>query len=489
MKYPSTEFDNAVAAVFHGTNTAEDTATLRELLRTNQDAQDEYLWRAELHGTLASGSLEFSRAAADSMNYDLQSVEVQAAPLSGDSSYAQWGFRSSSALVAVLAVVILGGGLWMWHDSQTGSVETGNPNDASVATIADLGDSRWMDLAVKLSAGDAVRVGQRIELSSGKVEVLFNTGARLSIVGPAIVEPLASNRVFLTFGEVNLLAETPESKGFTVVTPTSEFVDISTAFTARVSPDGLSRLNVTEGEVDVVLKGVEQAPRLRAGETLYVEPGERQIMTRIEEGDGTFAFRFPSIRPPSADDYADQARGVATIRVAQGKLKSQTGKSGPVTVLTDGKGQSHQDAPSESAFFADGTRGSFLIDLGQEVSISRVNSYSWHQHETNESHRHRARQEFTLYGYSGDQLPDLFLPPSESGWDRIARVNSDHFFEVSTPLDRPAQQACSIAAARGEIGRYRYLLWEVNGRTLFGEIDVYGSPLSDILKSKPREFN
>ena len=140
----------------------------------------------------------------------------------------------------------------------------------------------------------------------------------------------------------------------------------------------------------------------------------------------------------------------------------------------------HQDAPRESAFFADRSRGSFLIDLGREISIAKVNSYSWHQHETNESHRHRARQQFTLYGYFGDQLPDLTRSPSESGWTRIARVNSDRFFEVVSALDRPAQQACSITAAQGEVGRYRYLLWEVRGHTFFGELDVFGSPTTEL---------
>ena len=58
----------------------------------------------------------------------------------------------------------------------------------------------------------------------------------------------------------------------------------------------------------------------------------------------------------------------------------------------------------------------------------------------------------------------------------IARVNTDRFFEVHEPLERPAQQACSIAAARGEIGRFRYLLWVTEGHTFFGEFDVFGSP-------------
>ena len=47
---------------------------------------------------------------------------------------------------------------------------------------------------------------------------------------------------------------------------------------------------------------------------------------------------------------------------------------------------------------------------------------------------------------------------------------------VGTRLDRPAQQACSITAARGSLGRYRYLLWEINRNTFFGEFDGFGAP-------------
>jgi hypothetical protein len=476
MKFPSRDFDNAVAALCHGTVSDDALTELHELLRTDADARDEYLWRVEVHGKLAAGSLDFSRSAdIDETDNDW---EANATPPLPANIERRRNTQSIMVVAALLAIVAMGGGLWMWHSSRSTVVEP-----ETVARFTELRDSRWMDPTTQVSSGDAIRNGQRIELSSGTAAVLFNTGARLRIVGPTIVEPRTDNSVFLTLGEVHLVAETPESKGFTVVTPTSKFVDISTAFSARVSPDGLSRLNVSEGEVDVVLEGTERSPRLRAGETLYVEPGERQVMTRIEEGDGTAAFRFPTIQPPSGEDYADQSSGLATIRVASGQLKTRAGRSGPVTVLIDGKGQSRQDAPDESAFFEDHTRASFLIDLGQEIPIAGINSYSWHQNKRVESHRHRARQRFTLYGFSGDQLPDLTRLPGESGWTRIARVNSDRFFQVATPLDRPAQQACSITAAQGEIGRFRYLLWEVSGNTFFGELDVFATP--ELKRSNP----
>lgn len=370
---------------------------------------------------------------------------------------------------AAAALLILAVALW-WQGNQAPKLEL-------VARFGELVDCRWIDSDVRVQTGEAIASGRRIELSSGSAEVLFSTGAKLKLVGPAIVEARTENSVFLTLGEARLVAETAEAKGFVVETPNSKFVDISTAFTATVSPDGLSRLEVTEGEVDVVLDGFVKSSRLKAGETLYVEPGERRIITRIEPGDGTADFRFPTIPPPSREDYADQASGHATIRVAHGGLQIEPNRSGPVSVLVDGAGQSRQDSPGESAFFRSRPGGSILMDLGRVISIRQINSYSWHQHEQIEEHRERARQRFTLYGYAGDQLPGLDLPPEESGWTRIARVNSDRFFRVNDRLDRPAQQACSISAAKGNIGRFRYLLWEVKPSTFYGEFDVHGSPV------------
>ena len=479
MKFPSHEFDNAVADLCHDTIADETLVELHELLRTDAAARDEYLWRVELHGELASGRLDFqSSVELDEMGLVLDTTTDS---LTSKRHLQRRSFLLPLATVMLLVMLITVGSLWLWRISQP---QADQPE--IVARLTDLQDSSWIDPATHLSMGDAIRIGQRIELSAGSAEVRFNTGARLRIVGPAIVETRTQNSVFLTLGEVHLVAETPEAKGFTVVTPTSKVVDISTAFTATVSPDGLSRVKVSEGEVDVVLEGIEQASRLRAGETLYVEPGKRQIMTRIEKGNETAAFQFPTIQPPGHEDYADQQFGRASIRVVRGELNKGRGASGPASVLIDGKGQSHEDAPGETAFFTNNERGAFLMDLGQPISISKINSYSWHQNTTFEPQRHRAVQKFTLYGFAGDTLPDLSLPPTEGGWVRIARVNTDDFFRVEDPLDRPAQQACSITAARGEIGRFRYLLWEVEGvpgfqtksinNTFYGEFDVFGSP-------------
>ncbi len=370
------------------------------------------------------------------------------------------------------ALLILAGILW-WGASQS-------PPPRRVATFKELEECRWVNPNTSVRPGDAIAIGERIELSSGSANIVFHTGARLKLTGPAIVEARTDNSVFLTMGEAHLVAETPAAKGFIIETPNSRFVDISTAFTATVSPDGLSRLEVTDGEVDVLLAGVAKPRRLQAGVALYVEPGRLKVVTLIEAGDGTAAFRFPSIPPPSRADYADQASGNATVRVALGELQGEPKQGGPVAALIDGVGQSQQDSPRESVFFRTRSGGAVLMDLGRTVSISRINTYSWHQHEAIEEHRERARQRFVLYGFSGDEPPDIQLPPEDSGWTRIARVNSDRFFRVNERLDRPAQQACSISAAHGDIGRFRYLLWELMPNTFYGEFDVYASPVAPL---------
>jgi hypothetical protein len=373
-------------------------------------------------------------------------------------------------LAAAAALVI---GAFVFYPEM--SERLGHP--AAVARFGQLDACRWMDPATRVLSGDGIAAGERVELSAGRAELHFATGARVTLLGPAIFELRSKNGGFLTLGEVRVAAETVESKGFVLATPTSNFVDIGTAFSAGVSADGLSRLEVSEGIVDVVFNEHAPTQRLRAGETMFVEPGEKKILTRIEAGDGTAAFRFPTIPPPSADDEADLKKGLASIRVTRGRLGRDTGRlGGSVEVLLDGAGQSKQDAPRESAYFSPEADGAFVVDLGRVMPVRRIHSYSWHQHEAIAAHRERAKQRFTLYAWTGDAPPDFSLPPEEAGWTRIARVNTDESLHVEKRLDRPAQQACAITAESGDIGPFRYLLWEVQGGTFYGEIDVFSDP-------------
>lgn len=65
MRYPSDEFEDAVAAVCHGFASPAQVLRLNELLRTNPAARDEYILQLELHSRLASDPELFLSTAAD----------------------------------------------------------------------------------------------------------------------------------------------------------------------------------------------------------------------------------------------------------------------------------------------------------------------------------------------------------------------------------------------------------------------------------------
>jgi hypothetical protein len=343
-------------------------------------------------------------------------------------------------------------------------------------------DCEWVDRKLALATGALLPAGQKLELASGMVEIVFQCGADVKLQGPAIFEIQSTNSSYLTMGWLSARADTPRAHGFTVHSRTASTVDLGTEFTVMASADGHSQIRVVDGAVDVRFVSGLQSRRLGAGQSLEVEPGTPSVIARIEPGDGTPAFRFPTIEPPSNHDYADASQGHAHISVLRGKAKRD---SGPVEVLLDGKGQSRADAPRESFFFHDNTSGMILLDLGRKIPVKKVNTYSWHQHHLIPGDHLRATQKYYLYGSPHDTPPGADGDLAAAGWTLIAQVDTDEFFGLPRLDVRPAQQAVSITASDGSsIGEYRYLLWDVrpthwahqadhSANTFYGEFDVY----------------
>ena len=341
---------------------------------------------------------------------------------------------------------------------------------------------QWVNPESAPRQGDTLLAGRRLELASGQVEIVFQSGAKVTIHGPAIFEVQSTNSGFLTLGRLNARADTPQSRGFTVHSRTAATVNLGTEFTVVAAEDGHSQIRVVEGAVEVRLSNGKAQRRLGVGQSIEVEPGSPSVFARIEPGEGTAAFKFPTIEPPSRDDCADASKGLARIRVVRGHAHYD---SGPVDVLLDGKGQSKRDSPGESFFFNLNESGMILLDLGQRIPVKKVNTYSWHQRRDLPRDRTRATQKYYLYGSARATPPNAGANPAAAGWTLIAQVNTDEFFGFPRPAARPEQQAVSITATGGgPIGEYRYLLWDIRptradesamayDNTFYGEFDVY----------------
>ncbi|MCA9171489.1 MAG: hypothetical protein KDB23_27665, partial [Planctomycetales bacterium] len=189
-------------------------------------------------------------------------------------------------------------------------------------------------------------------------------------------------------------------------------------------------------------------------------------------GAATPAFDLRFMAAPSTDDLA-----------AQAKLTLLTGERDPnggeLSRLQDGAVPESDDQPSRNFFFrAGGSAGRILVDLNQLSEVAQINTYSWHSGS-------RGPQVYTLYAASG---ADGFNPQDTSqpdlvaaGWTRLADVDT-----------RPAsgtaggQYGVSMFARRGALGKFRYLLFDIQptdkddpfGHTFFSEIDVIGGPVA-----------
>lgn len=490
MKYPSADFDAAVAAACHGTIGDEPLAELLALIGSDEAACDEYLLRTAIHARLATIMPGLSPAAA-AMIPSGAGDAVHGSP-EHDAATAWHGSPWLAGLLGLAALAMLCVPAFFLGRGR--GIERGGEPAATVARpVARFGAieaAKWVAADARHEVGDPIFAGQQLELSAGTVRVDFSSGAEVSLVGPAIFDVQSGTAAELTLGRVRVTASTPESKGFTIHTRTARFVDLGTVFTAEAEPDGHCRVGVASGEVLVQVAGSASMSRLREGELMTIEPGHPQVTVRIERGEETPEFRFPSIEPPSPEDHADASRGLARVSLAEGPLLiaefDANFSSGGVDRLVDGRAQGSGDAPRESVFFAGGAKGGFLFDLGQVVSISKINSYSWHKSLFRQENHVRATQKYTVWGFAGDAPPAAERPAAGNGWERIARVDTDAFFDVVSPLDRPAQQACSITCESGSLGRYRFLLFEVHptvaphdadmDHTFYGEIDVYAEP-------------
>ena len=124
-------------------------------------------------------------------------------------------------------------------------------------------DLLWEKEEKNLSTGDGLEKGW-YRLKQGTLDVVFESGAEVSIKGPAYFAVVSSMQSFLEYGDVSVYA--PESaRNFTIKAPTMDVVDLGTKFSLSINPeDGESKVNVTEGLVNLHLKSPSEEKRLQS---------------------------------------------------------------------------------------------------------------------------------------------------------------------------------------------------------------------------------
>jgi hypothetical protein len=145
----------------------------------------------------------------------------------------------------LIPLMLIGGGclgLWM-----IGTGAKHSPG-ACTATLSREYAAVWKS-PLAIAAGSELPTGP-LALFEGTAQLTFASGAIVAVQGPAEFETLGHNRLLLRKGRITPFV--PEAaRGFTVVTPTGEVVDLGTEFSMSVAVDGKTDVFVIDGEVDV----------------------------------------------------------------------------------------------------------------------------------------------------------------------------------------------------------------------------------------------
>jgi hypothetical protein len=194
----------------------------------------------------------------------------------------------------------------------------------------------------------------------------------------------------------------------------------------------------------------------------------------------THAFAFPRVPAPSKDDAATTAKRL----LVDGEIDPN---GATLSALTDGLLPMNEDEPGANFFFDAGTTGgSFRFDLGAVLTVTAINSYSWHPNT-------RGPQVYALYGSDGtppafNPVPKGVADPAKAGWTWLANVDT-----------RPAggemggQYGVSLTSSTGALGAFRYLLFVCSvtetdddfGNTFYSEIDVLAKPRAALVPPIP----
>ena len=133
-------------------------------------------------------------------------------------------------------------------------------NSIEVATLVDQINVQWVQPEAMLESGSRLRTNEApLHLQKGIVKIQYDEGVNVLVEGPAVFE-IDNKGLFLEYG--NLYCRVSEiGLGFTVSTPTSDFIDMGTEFGVHAGINGSSELHVTKGKVQL-FAGKKGSPKI-----------------------------------------------------------------------------------------------------------------------------------------------------------------------------------------------------------------------------------
>lgn len=168
------------------------------------------------------------------------------------------------------------------------------PSYEVVARLTGVHEAVWEVGQVGTQLGAHLVMGHRMELKSGLAEVTYDSGARVTLQGPAVFIVSGGNAATLHEGQLAALV-TPESHGFVVDTPPARLVDLGTEFGVVLDEGNNLEVHVFQGEVALEAGEREfQRQVLGAGQAVVVRAAGGGSFDKLADR-SKFVRRLPTL--------------------------------------------------------------------------------------------------------------------------------------------------------------------------------------------------
>ena len=239
--------DDILAKLVNDIATPDDIASLERLLHENPAAQSRYIHYLDLHSEL------IKRATSGSPEQGGSIATPAVFPDPPEKKRRPSGLLLLAA-IAALFLVAAGIGIGRAFVDDRGqevvapTASVSEPTDDGVAILVHAVDVDWAVEQPPL-IGSVISPG-RLKMNAGLAQLEFYSGARLILQGKVDLDVRSADSVTCRSGRLRAFVPEP-ARGFSVLTPKFEVVDLGTEFGLVVAADSESTVQVFDGEVDV----------------------------------------------------------------------------------------------------------------------------------------------------------------------------------------------------------------------------------------------
>jgi len=297
---PFGELGLLAAALCDGEITLAEAARLEQLARQSPEARRLLLQYVQLHGELYWDMAAGARPATDPATGASASVARETR------RKAAWRAAPRSWIAAALAASFLVALAW-WALAPRNAPQGGAEKPAVVAQLGRTFEAEWATIEGPMSENSAFSAGKKLELRSGLAEIVFRSGARVVLQGPATLDLLNSRAGAIHAGRIAVKVPR-QATGFTLHTRGVTVTDLGTEFGLAIDegnpqPNGWGPVEIHAfvGEIQLQWEGAFDSVaqcRLRSGEAVRISriADSGPVVDRLAAAPGRFVRSLPESR-------------------------------------------------------------------------------------------------------------------------------------------------------------------------------------------------